>query len=196
VQYRFFENGIWNIIVAITTVGYGDFFPKSHIGRVILVFAVIIGTVIISLTVVALNGIISFDENEMQAFDIVNRINLRNQLNHACQRIIYYNFKIKLMKNLCDMGVLNESNEYSILLRRLERQCQLKHLFTKKMQEFSINNDKEKFVNLQERVNDCIFNIQSNLDSLREFRRKIKSQNRNQLVLISNIQKTLKITRE
>jgi hypothetical protein len=156
----------------------------------------IIGTVIISLTVVALNGIISFDENEMQAFYILNRINLRKKLNDACQKIIFYNFKIKLMKKSIDFRDLNENRDYSLLNRNLKAQTQIKLFITKKMQEFSLSKDKDKFVDLEEKINDCVVHIQNNIETLNEFGRKIKSQNKNQIVLINNIQKTLKITRD
>jgi len=189
-------NGIWNIIVAMTTVGYGDYYPKSHLGRFILIIAVILGTVIISLTVVALNGIINFDENEIQAYEILKRVTYRKELNDACQKIIYYNFKIKEMKRSIDPKDLNESGQYAQFVRNLKKITTYKYFLSKKMKEFSLNRDKDKFVQLEENISKCIDEINANFEFLRDFRRKIKSQNKNQLILISNISTSLKISRD
>ena len=45
---------MWNIIVTITLVGYGDLYPATHIGRVIALAAAIIGNLLIAVMVVSL----------------------------------------------------------------------------------------------------------------------------------------------
>jgi potassium intermediate/small conductance calcium-activated channel subfamily N protein 2 len=196
IQYDSYINGIWNIIVAVTTVGYGDFYPKSHIGRFILVTAVILGTVIISLTIVALNGIISFDENEKDAYQILDKIYFRKDLNDVCQKIIYYNYRIKLIKNSFESNILNEKPEYSHSLKKLKKQSGIKVVLMKKINEFCQNKDKERFFYLEENINNCFVGIKKDLEALKVFKRKITSGNKNRILLTSNIQKTLSITRD
>jgi hypothetical protein len=45
---------MWCTIITMATVGYGDFYPETHIGRVIAILACIWGNFLISLMVVSL----------------------------------------------------------------------------------------------------------------------------------------------
>jgi len=45
---------MWNIIVIITMVGYGDLYPATHIGRVIGLTGAILGNLLIAIMVVSL----------------------------------------------------------------------------------------------------------------------------------------------
>lgn len=47
-----YYNSLWLIIMTITTVGYGDQFPRTELGRFIAVIASMWGAVVISLVVV------------------------------------------------------------------------------------------------------------------------------------------------
>jgi hypothetical protein len=47
-------NGMWCMIITMTTVGYGDYYPTTHTGRFIGVLGCFWGTFLISLMVVSL----------------------------------------------------------------------------------------------------------------------------------------------
>jgi hypothetical protein len=47
-------NAWWLIIVTMTTIGYGDLYPVTHLGRGVATLACIWGTFLISMFVVAL----------------------------------------------------------------------------------------------------------------------------------------------
>jgi hypothetical protein len=53
-DWRYLWNGMWNIIVIISLVGYGDLYPATHIGRVIGLSAAIMGNLLIAVMVVSL----------------------------------------------------------------------------------------------------------------------------------------------
>ena len=52
----------------MSSVGYGDITPKTPLGRVISMGTAIGGSVIMSLTVVALSGFFHFDYNQEKAY--------------------------------------------------------------------------------------------------------------------------------
>jgi hypothetical protein len=58
----------------MTTVGYGDFFPRTLIGRLIDVILVIWGIFIVSLMVVVLTNALDMDANESRALIVLNRL--------------------------------------------------------------------------------------------------------------------------
>lgn len=56
-----FANALWLTIITMTTVGYGDFYPRTLFGRIIDVFLIIWGIFIVSLMVVVLTNTLNMD---------------------------------------------------------------------------------------------------------------------------------------
>jgi hypothetical protein len=50
------------MIVTMVTVGYGDFYPASHFGRIVSFVGAIIGTVLTSLMVISLTNTSAFND--------------------------------------------------------------------------------------------------------------------------------------
>ena len=48
----------------MTTVGYGDYYPKTNLGRLLCVISSIIGTILMSFIVVALINFLRFSNNQ------------------------------------------------------------------------------------------------------------------------------------
>jgi len=59
----------WCIVITILTVGYGDYYPQSFLGRTIAVFACLWGTFLISLLVVSLTNSVDFTQQEEKAYE-------------------------------------------------------------------------------------------------------------------------------
>lgn len=53
-DWEYVWNGMWCMIITMTTVGYGDFVPKTHAGRLIGVVGCFWGTFLVSMMVVSL----------------------------------------------------------------------------------------------------------------------------------------------
>jgi hypothetical protein len=53
-DFDYLTNGWWLAIVTMTTVGYGDGYPSTHLGRLIMIVTAVLSLVMISLYVVAL----------------------------------------------------------------------------------------------------------------------------------------------
>lgn len=50
------ENSIWCVIITMTTVGYGDFYPRTLFGRILDIIIAIWGIFIVSMMVVVLSN--------------------------------------------------------------------------------------------------------------------------------------------
>merc|ERR1711973_1008971 len=50
-MYRSVFDGAWWFLITGTGVGYGDVYPKTHLGRIISVFAIMIGLIAIALPI-------------------------------------------------------------------------------------------------------------------------------------------------
>jgi hypothetical protein len=57
----------------MTTVGYGDGYPSTHLGRIIMIVTAVLSLVTISLYVVALTLSLSFTKEEAKTFYVIKR---------------------------------------------------------------------------------------------------------------------------
>lgn len=71
---NYFENSIWLIIITMTTVGYGDFYPRTFFGRLLDCFISIWGIFIISMMVVVLMSTLTLDGSEKRALLVLKRL--------------------------------------------------------------------------------------------------------------------------
>ena len=74
-----FTNSLWCSFITMTTVGYGDFFPKTFLGRWIGVWAAFVGVALESLVVLTAQKIFILRGSELRSFNLLLRLD-RNQL--------------------------------------------------------------------------------------------------------------------
>lgn len=79
-DFSLMSNTIWNVLVTMTTVGYGDYFPKTNMGRIIGLIIAFWGVFIVSLFVVSLSNMFEFDTGEMKAFVLNERLQAKEDL--------------------------------------------------------------------------------------------------------------------
>ncbi len=75
-------NSMWIVILGITTVGYGDITPVTHISRLITAMGCFSGNIILILIMVTISNMINHNEKELKAYSMIgnfkNRYELRN----------------------------------------------------------------------------------------------------------------------
>jgi len=70
-DWDYIWNGMWCIIITMTTVGFGDYYPMTHLGRIIDVLACFWGAFLVSLMVVSLTISSQFTQQERKAYDMI-----------------------------------------------------------------------------------------------------------------------------
>ena len=78
-ELEFFINSLWFIINSITTVAYGDAFPKTHLGRAVTSFTCIFGIFLLSLITASLSTYTEFSSEEVKAYCIIKQIKQENK---------------------------------------------------------------------------------------------------------------------
>ena len=88
-----FENAIWLTIITMTTVGYGDFYPRTLIGRIVDTLLVVWGVFIVSLMVVLLTNTLNMDSSEERALIVLNRLEAKKVLKEKSANLIATTFR-------------------------------------------------------------------------------------------------------
>lgn len=78
-DYDYIWNAMWLIVLTMTTVGYGDFYPQTHMGRLVVVVACFWGVFLVSMMVVTLTDSSEFTKGERRAYEILSRLKTKEE---------------------------------------------------------------------------------------------------------------------
>ena len=69
-----FNNAMWNMVITLTSVGYGDFYPKTFWGRIVGTSICFWGVIITSLVVATSTNMLTFSTSEEKSYEMLVRI--------------------------------------------------------------------------------------------------------------------------
>jgi hypothetical protein len=169
-------NSMWLGMVTMTTVGYGDYFPQSHLGRFIGVVSCVIGLLLVSLIVVSLGQISAFNSQEEKAYYIIKKVSAVDNAIEKARNVIRIFLKLRL--------VLEERAKYKLSSRFI--------IITQLKKEISTFKNDYKLANSYVVPNDELLklirnNLKTNMNSLNEHLKKLEGTDL-KLKSISNTQ--------
>ena len=88
------QNGIWCVIITMTTVGYGDFFAQTIGGRCVSLLIIFWGIFLVSMMVVTLTNTITLDVKETRAYNVQFRLSEREVIQYYASYVIVYTVRI------------------------------------------------------------------------------------------------------
>jgi hypothetical protein len=65
-------------MVTMTTVGFGDYYPTTPFGRLIILFVVVWGIFIVSIMVVVVTHTLQMDKAEKKSLIVIKRLEVSN----------------------------------------------------------------------------------------------------------------------
>ena len=97
-NFRHITTAMWNILITMTTVGYGDVYAQSHAGRAIAIITAFWGVFLVSLFVVSLQNMLEFDPSQAKAFNLLQRLILKDTLRDQAAGMLAAAYRIKLLR--------------------------------------------------------------------------------------------------
>jgi Ion channel len=92
-DFDYLTNGYWLAIVTMCTVGYGDGYPSTHLGRLIMILTAGISLVAISLYIFALNLATMLSKEQSKAYYIIKeqkkRMVAKNNSSNVIKDLFY-----------------------------------------------------------------------------------------------------------
>ena len=187
-------NAVWCIFVSMTTVGYGDFFPKTHMGRIIVILACVVGTYFVSMMMVFMTQKSILDETEFKAYKLITRLKLRKEIKSLQAKLIYECIKMKICKN--NKSIELEKNEKYHLHRRkvliLIEKAKSKY---RRIKTFEFIPTKEQLFDVSERIDNDVNEIMNEIESLKYINDEMISYTDNQIEAVKYLKKNIYATK-
>jgi hypothetical protein len=155
-------NSMWLLIITMTTVGYGDFFPGTHAGRLICTIGCIGGMMLVSLMVISLNVSSDFTKEEYKAFFTIKKAKSLAKSKHRAATLIKAVFRFKLASES------KVPNKFLVNLRCLREVHKSAYYFSEHLSKYNAIDvtPQEKLSELQERMESDINDIKNKISSV------------------------------
>ena len=83
-----YVNSVWSVILTMTTVGYGDIYPRTLLGRIVMFFCSIFGVIVVSLIVVTVQNSLELSNVESKAHTVIKKIQLTEKMRDRAAMVI------------------------------------------------------------------------------------------------------------
>uniref|UniRef100_A0A7S3KH51 Potassium channel domain-containing protein n=1 Tax=Euplotes crassus TaxID=5936 RepID=A0A7S3KH51_EUPCR len=196
-----YATSIWNIIVTMSTVGYGDVFPKTIFGRILGSFICIWGVVVESMMVVTLSEGLELTIPQRNSYTLLQRLFFRDDLQGKAVRalraifllkkkikaknLLYKTKKVNLKKKQLALEMIfkrqmNKFKKKEKEMRKFNTATEVTYLYNKI---YSLQEDFEKIWKSDREINQIQIESMNKLQSL--FNRKASEDMKNELNFIS-----------
>lgn len=85
-----YANCFWWTVVTMTTIGYGDYFPRTPLGRIVTFLLSIWGVIIVSSMVVVLSNYVTPSNVERKAFFMIKKLGIMSRLRENISHILLH----------------------------------------------------------------------------------------------------------
>lgn len=93
----YFASAVWHVFVTSTTVGYGDIYPVTHVGRTVSAVAAVMGIIFVSLLTASLTSTIAWTPSESETMRVLESRRVKLKLAKKAVRFIQLWWRAKSM---------------------------------------------------------------------------------------------------
>jgi len=86
---------MWNVIITLTNVGYGDYFPTSFFGKIVGIIVSVWGILAMSFLVILLDILLNFSEREIKSYMEIERLTMKQKLKELGASVLSTAFRYR-----------------------------------------------------------------------------------------------------
>ncbi len=192
-NYRW--NAFWCLFISMTTVAFGDFYPKTHIGRVLIILSTFVGIYFISMTMKYFTQKSILTDMEQKSYKLITRLRHRAQLKNVNANIIYHSLKMIQLKKIYKRKRLNNSKDFDIELnsekKEILEQIEEYKIFNEKLKTSDKVQTKDQLIDILEQIEKNINDIEVELDILEKMNISFSGYKNTQLLMIKFLKKSI-----
>ena len=98
-DFRSYGNCVWFLIVTITTIGFGDYYPVTNIGRIITVFVALLGNINISILIYTTQVGFTLSPSEQKVYNFTTRMESKAEIDKVSAAYFKSTIQFILAKN-------------------------------------------------------------------------------------------------
>ena len=189
-------NTIWLIFMVFFSVAYGDYYPKSIFSRLIMLFIILIGLILLTYFLQNIMKYTIMTENEQKVFLKMKKLYSHENLEFKSVNVIYYLLQLKKEKIL----YIKQTDEFlkKVYLKKII--CYV-IIFNRYIKNFE-NNDKiaerysipvDDLINsVENKINENLINFESSFGKLEQIEKDLGNLTNLQKKITSNMKTILK----
>lgn len=175
--YTNYFNCFWNVFVTITTVGFGDYYPKTFIGRGIIFFAALFGNIIVAMNINFLQAQTDINANERQALLFIERLIEREKMQTIAATYFkanfkYFVFKKKYIRKEVDDNPTNRKTLIRLAKNKFLKRKDFKKCLHRFQVKYKMPTDLDK---VKDKINILTDNLENNDSRMEMIQQKIQA---------------------
>ena len=195
-QWFYRWNAFWCLFISMTTVAFGDFYPKTHIGRGLIIIATIIGIYFIAMTMKFITQKSILTDMEQKAYKLITRLRHRSQLKNVNANIIYHSLKMIQLKRRYKKSRINNNSkdfdlEFNSEKKEILEQIEEYKIFNEKLKTCDKVQTKDQLIDILEQIEKNIYDIETELDILEKMNISFSGYKNTQLLMIKFLKKSI-----
>lgn len=201
-SWEYIWNCFWFVFVTMTTVGYGDFFPKTTFGRVLSIFCSLVGCYFVSSLMLFLTNLTEKNEKEEKAYKLIKRLEYKKEIKNLQSHLIFNGFKyVKLIKlkkeeEELDNSITTEIREINKNLNNFKEIMvtiiiKINKINTKIKNSSDLSKEKDELFSIYEKLIYDFNNINYELSFIETINNTMKQFTNFQIKTLENLKKNL-----
>ena len=148
-NFHNFGNCFWYVLVTMTTVGYGDIYPETTLGRIVGCTIAISGNVVVALIISFFQEQTYLEIEEKNALDFMQRVNEKEEIMKASAiyfkaNMLYIIHRKKMENGVCPQNTKNKNELIRLVKDKIAARKRFKFLFHKFHLHFKMEADVDK----------------------------------------------------
>ena len=93
-----YYNTYWNVVITMTTIGYGDMYVRSTLSRFILLGIALVGVVVFPVLIVTVSNLFELLRSEANSMDLYHKVLAKRESQENAARLVTTLMKLRLAK--------------------------------------------------------------------------------------------------